>query len=207
MRHVIDRAGPRGLLDDHVHAAAGFLDAFEASGDGAWLERAATVMRHCATAFADSIEGGFFDAPVSGEGAGYLAARAKPIQDAPTASPNGTAALVLARLWAITGERAWRADLDRHLAAFAGAADGLSVHGAALLRAIDWAVRPVTRISVAGPEGPGAACEMHLLALQTYRPRRVVVRTVAAEPAATVCVDVTCSLPVATREALARQLA
>ena len=82
---------------------------------------------------------------------------------APTASPNGTAGAALARLWVLTGDRAWRAALDRHLAAFAGATDALSVHGAALLRAIDWAVHPATRITVAGPAGPGAACTMHLL--------------------------------------------
>ncbi len=206
MRHVIDRPEPRGLLDDHVQAAAAFLDAFEATGDVDWRERAATVMQHCLATYADGTDGGFFDVAPRADAAGYLAARAKPIQDAPTASPNGTAGAALARLWVLTGDRAWRAALDRHLAAFAGATDALSVHGAALLRAIDWAVHPATRITVAGPAGPGAACTMHLLALQAYRPRRAVVRTVAAEPAATLCVDVTCSLPVATPDAFARLL-
>jgi len=203
MSHVIGRLEPRGLLDDHAQAAAAFLDAFEATGDAAWLERATAVMHHCATVFGDAVEGGFFDLPQDRTEVGYLSARAKPVQDAPTASANGTAALVLARLWALTGLPAWRTELDRQVAAFAGAASELSIHGAALLRAIDWVVHPVTRIVVAGPAGPGAACAMHLLALQAYRPRRAVVRTAAEDPAATVCVDVTCSLPVATREALA----
>jgi hypothetical protein len=48
---------------------------------------------------------------------------------------------------------------------------------------------------------------MHLLALQTYRPRRVVVRTIAAAPAATVCVGTTCSLPVQDPTRLAELLA
>ena len=43
---------------------------------------------------------------------------------------------------------------------------------------------------------------MHLLALQTYRPRKLVVRKIAGRPAATVCVGTTCSLPVATAVAL-----
>jgi len=47
---------------------------------------------------------------------------------------------------------------------------------------------------------------MHLLALQTYRPRKVVVRAIAAAPAATVCVGTTCSMPVSTPEQLARLL-
>jgi len=47
---------------------------------------------------------------------------------------------------------------------------------------------------------------MHLLALQTYRPRKVVVRKIADRPAATVCVGTTCSLPVSTPEQLAKLL-
>src|SRR5207244_7711644 len=40
MSHVIGRTEPRGLLEDNVHAAAAFLDAFEATGDEAWRTRA-----------------------------------------------------------------------------------------------------------------------------------------------------------------------
>ena len=207
MSHVIGRREPGGLLDDNVQAAAAFLDAHEATGDASWLDRAVTVMRRCTAAHWDDGAGGFFDLPRDHRGAAYLTAPAKPVQDAPTPSPNGTAALVLARLWALTDAREWRTLLDRQLAAFAGAVDELSLYGAALLRAADWALRPVTRIAVAGPPGPGPACAMHLLALQTFRPRKVVVRTTADAPAATVCVGTTCSLPVATRDALVELLA
>src|SRR3989454_7298469 len=122
--------------------------------------------------------------------------------DLPTPSPNGVAGLVLARLWALTDDQEWRRLLDRQLAAFAGAAADLSLYGATLLRAVDWAVNPSTRVEVLGPRGEGAACDMHLLALQVFRPRKVVVRKVADRPAATVCVGTTCSLPVTTPDAL-----
>jgi uncharacterized protein YyaL (SSP411 family) len=206
MSHVIGRPEPAGLLDDNVQAAAAFLDAYEATGDPAWLDRAEAVMRHCAAAHGDESAGGYFDVARDRRGAAYLAAPAKPVQDAPTPSPNGTAALVLARLWTLTDAPGWRAALDRQLAAFAGAAPDLSLYGAALLRAADWALRPATRITVTGPRGPGVACAMHLRALQTWRPRKVVVRTTGDAPAATVCVGTTCSLPVATPEALAELL-
>src|SRR2546426_7887129 len=39
MAHVIGRPEPHGLLDDNVQAAAAFLDAYEATGDDAWLTR------------------------------------------------------------------------------------------------------------------------------------------------------------------------
>src|SRR6266571_24154 len=200
--HVIGRAEPRGLLDDNVQAAAGFLDAYEATADAAWIERAVTVMRYCGRAHWDETGGGFFDVARDRTGAAYLATPAKPVQDSPTPSANGVAALVLARLWAHTDDQEWRRLLDRQLEAFAGGAGQLSLYGATLLRAMDWALNPVTRIEISGPRGEGPACAMHLLALQTYRPRRVVVRKTADRPAATVCVGTTCSLPVRTPEAL-----
>jgi len=201
MSHVLGRPEPRGMLDDNVQAAAAFLDAYEATGHTHWQGRAIEVMAYCLKSHADQA-GGYFD--IAGtNGTAYLATRAKPVQDAPTPSPNGVAALVLARLWGLTDKAEWRERLDRHLGAFAGSARELSLYGATLLRAVDWAVHPVTRIEVAGPPGPGPACAMHLLALQTYRPRTVVVRKVAERPAATVCIGTSCSLPVATPDDLA----
>ncbi|HEX9488322.1 MAG TPA: hypothetical protein VF976_14745, partial [Gemmatimonadales bacterium] len=202
MSHVIGRAEPRGLLEDNVHAAAAFLDAHEATGEVAWLSRAIAVMHYCGRAHWDDTQGGFFDVARDRTGAAYLATPAKPVQDAPTPSANGVAALVLARLWAVTDDSEWRRLLDRQLATFGGAASQLSLYGATLVRAVDWALNPVTRVEVLGPRGEGAACDMHLLALQTYRPRKLVVRKTAERPSATVCVGTTCSLPVTTREAL-----
>jgi len=207
MAHVIGRAEPRGLLEDNIHAAAAFLDAYEAKGDEAWLVRAIAVARHCVRAHWDEQAGGFFDLARDRPGAAYLATPAKPAQDAPTPSGNGVAALVLARLSALTEDHEFRRLLDRQLATFAGAAAQLGLHAATLLRALDWALNPATRVEVSGPRGEGgAACAMHLVALQAYRPRKIVIRRSADQPAATVCVGTTCSLPVATPEALANLL-
>jgi len=202
MGHVIGRAEPRGLLEDNVHAAAAFVDVYEATGDDAWLTRAIAVMHYCGRTHWDAEKGGFFDVARDRSGAAYLATPAKPVQDSPTPSANGVAALVLARLWAVTDDKEWRHLLDRQLATFGGAAPQLALYGATLLRAVDWAVNSGTRVEVLGPRGEGAACHMHLLALQAYRPRKVVLRKTAERPTATVCVGTTCSLPVATPEAL-----
>ncbi len=206
MAHRVDGTGPSGFLDDNVHAAAAFLDAYESTGEASWLERATTVARYCLTAHWDNEGSGFFDL-ASSDGEAYLGTRAKPCQDAPTPSSNGVAALVLARLWALTGATEWRERLDATLRTFAGGAADLSLYGATLFRAMDWAINPVTRIEIKGPTGAGPADTMHQQALQVYRPRKVVVRTFAAEPSATVCVGPTCSLPVGTSEALASLLA
>ena len=204
MGHVIGRTEPRGLLDDNVHAASAFLDLYESTGDETWLTRAVTVLQHCRRAHWDEAKGGFFDVARDRTGSAYLATPAKPVQDAPTPSGNGVAALLLARLTAITDDPQWRGLLARQLATFGGAAPQLALYGATLLRAVDWALNPATRVEVHGPRGTGgrAACDMHLLALQTYRPRKLVVRKTAERPAATVCVGTTCSLPVTTPESL-----
>ena len=167
-------------------------------------------MAYCAAAHWDTAAAGYFDlARDRGAAAdvAYLGTRAKPVQDAPTPSPNGVAAVCLARLWALTDRPEWRTQLDRQLAAFGGGAGELSLYGATLLRAVDWAVHPVTRVEVSGPAGEGPACALHLVALQRYRPRKIVVRKIAGAPAATVCVGTTCSLPVRTQEELAELLA
>ena len=211
MSHVLGGGEPRGLLDDNAQSAAAFLDAYEATGNDAWRERAVAVMTYCATAHWaphwDDPAGGYFDLAQGQNGTAYLATRAKPVQDAPTPSPNGVAALVLARLWALSDDRAWRDRLDRQLGAFAGVAEQLGLHGATLARAIDWALNPVTRIEVSGPPGEGPACAMHLVALQAYRPRKIVVRRIAPAPSATVCVGTTCSIPVSHPDALRELLA
>src|SRR5216683_7420350 len=155
MTHAVGRAEPHGLLDDHVQAAAAFLDAYEAAGETRWLERAIAVMRRALAQHWDEGAGGFFDIARDRAGAAYLTTRAKPVQDSPTPSANGVAALVLARLWAITDQREWRDLLDRQLAAFAGGVSEQSLYGATLLAAMDWAVHPVTRIAVTGPAGDG----------------------------------------------------
>jgi uncharacterized protein YyaL (SSP411 family) len=207
MSHILGRPEPHGMLDDNVQCAAAFLGAYEATGREEWLKRAAAVMTYCGAEHWDDSAGGYFDLPAHTEGRAYLAGRAKPAQDAPTPSANGVAALVLARLWAMTDNAEWRARLDRQLNAFAGAVGELGLHGATLLRAVDWAVHPLTRIEVSGPAGEGPACAMHLLALQTYRPRKAVVRRIAGRPSATVCVGTTCSIPVSTPGALRELLA
>ena len=46
----------------------------------------------------DPEQGGLFDTPRGSGGEGMLPAPAKPVQDTPTPSPNGVAALTAARL-------------------------------------------------------------------------------------------------------------
>jgi hypothetical protein len=197
------------LLDDQVHAASALIAAYEQTGSAHWLDRAGQVVRRMVADLWDGTDGGFFDTAAPAEG--LLAARAKPIQDAPTASANATAALVLLRLGVITGDAAYRERAERLLAAFARTAADLGIHGATFLRAADFLLQAECRVVVA--EAPGAASGLRAAALRTWRPRRVLVHQAEGSlgggpvPAAMVCAGAACALPSRSPEELLHTLA
>jgi uncharacterized protein len=164
-----DAAGAPLMLDDQVQAASAFIAAFEHSGDERWARRAEAIADILAKAFRDPV-GGFFDVAGTG-GRGFLAQRAKPIQDNPTPAPNAVAALVLLRLHAATGHEAHRAAAESALRAFAGDAAALGVFGSAYFRAVDALVTGITTVVVAD-----TTTSITTTALGTYRPRKMVLR-------------------------------
>jgi uncharacterized protein YyaL (SSP411 family) len=171
--------GVTHLLDDQVHVAAAALDAFEATSDVSWLEWARSLMERVWRDFADPDGGGLFDTAreVSGDGQrGLLPARAKPVQDTPTPSPNGVAGIVCARLHEMTGDSFWRDRGDTLLRAFAGRPEDLGVHSAAYLLAADWHLNPSTHLVIVGDDGERTADAMQEAALAAFAPRRVVRR-------------------------------
>ena len=174
--------GITGLLDDQVQAAAAALDAFETTGGSDWLAWAERLMDRVWTDYWDGDGGGLFDT-ARGRGAepGLLPARAKPVQDTPTPSPNGVAGIVCARLHELTAAPRWR---ERGLAtvrAFAGRAGELGLYAAAYLLAVDWQLSPATHLVVVGPADDPVAGRMHADALAAFIPRRVIQRITPAE--------------------------
>ena len=115
--------GIGGLLDDQVQTAAAALDAYESTGDTAWLAWAERLMQRVWTDYWDDGAGGLFDtARGPGRSEGLLPARVKPVQDTPTPSPNGVAGITLVRLHELTGEARWRERAAALMSAFAGGA-------------------------------------------------------------------------------------
>jgi uncharacterized protein YyaL (SSP411 family) len=212
--------GVTGLLDDQVQVAAAALDAYETTGDREWLSWAERIMQRVWHDYWDEGSGGLFDTARGRSGEeGLLPARVKPVQDTPTPSPNGVAGITLARLHELTGDARWRERAGALVAAFAGGAVELGLHGAAFLLAMDWYLHPGTHLVVVGEEGDETAEAMHRAALARFTPRRVVQRLTPAEavagrlPAALAgmlaagtgtrgyaCVGTSCSLPAATVE-------
>jgi len=168
--------GIGGLLDDQVQTALAGLDAYEATGERRWLEWAEAILARVWRDYRDDSAGGLFDTARERKGEGLLPARAKPVQDAPTPSGNGAAALAAVRLAELTDSAAWRERAVGLVRTFAGAAHALGFYAATLLRAADWVLQPPTHFVITGPTGNAEADTMHRAALATYVPRRVVHR-------------------------------
>jgi uncharacterized protein YyaL (SSP411 family) len=169
--------GVAGLLDDQVQMASAAVDAHEVTGEAEWLDWAARLMDRVWTDYWDAEAGGLFDtARRRGSEPGLLPARAKPVQDAPTPSPNGVAGMVVARLHEHTGEARWRERGEALIRAFAGRAAELGLYAAAYLLAVDWHLSPVTHLVIVGEPDDPVADRMHAAALATFVPRRVVRR-------------------------------
>jgi uncharacterized protein YyaL (SSP411 family) len=167
--------GVTGLLDDQVQTAAAALDAYETTGDREWIDWAVRLMDRVWADYRDEAGGGLFDtARGRDDEAGLLPARAKPIQDAPTPSPNGVAGVVFARLHELTGEVRWKERGAALVAAFAGRAAELGLHAATYLLAVDWQLNPATHLVVVGGLRDPAAQAMHRASLTGFVPRRLV---------------------------------
>jgi uncharacterized protein YyaL (SSP411 family) len=175
--------GLTGLLDDQVQVAAAALDAYEVTGEREWLEWAERLMDRVWTDYWDGQGGGLFDTSRGrSDEPGLLPARAKPIQDTPTPSPNGIAGIVSTRLHELTGEVRWKERSEALVAAFAGRAGELGLHAATYLLAVDWQMNPPTHLVVVGDSGDPTALAMQRAALAGFAPRRVV-QSIAPEEA------------------------
>ena len=207
-----------GLASDHAAMIRAALALHEATGEPGYLERAlawqGTLDRH----YANPQSGGYFLTADDAEG---LVVRPSATTDDAIPNPNAVAAQNLMRLAALTGQHAWRDQVDRLFAGiFAGAGENLFGH-LALLNALDLRLR-AAEIVVAG-RGPRAD---QLLAAALRQPfiDRIVLRAPSAgalpashpaqaklaatsDAAAFVCAGETCSLPVTTPDAIAETVA
>lgn len=125
-----------GLLTDQAYMAQALLDMYELSGQVRYLSAARDLMDYAAKNFWDAEGGGFFDTAHGEKFADPLQESRKDIQDAPLPGANAVAALVLERLYTLTGERAYREKAEKTLRAFAGSAPRLGTFAATYARAL-----------------------------------------------------------------------
>ena len=213
----------QGILEDQVQTAVACLDAFEATGAATWLDRATGLMEHVWTGYRAE-DGGLTDTATNRGGEGFLNQPLRPVQDAPTPSPNGVAGIALVRLAEHTGDAKWRERGGDLLKAFAGGAAQLGLYGTTLLRALDWYLNPAAHVVVVGNPNDPAVAAMRRVARTTYRPRKVITLLTASThdarlpthlrammdgkaPRAYVCAGLQCGPPADSPDALAHTIA
>jgi hypothetical protein len=228
MAHVLHDGGAdvHGLLEDQVWIAQALLDAYEVSGEPRYLEHAEALLRFTVEHFEDPELGGLLDTTPGLHDAGgvpVLASKRKPIEDAPSASPNSVAAMALDKLGAITGKPEYRDAAERILRAFAGTASSMGLFASAYFLALEKHLAPEMHIVIVGP--PGAATQrLHEVALRSFHPlatvippvrgafvpeaaREAVLSGIGTERAvALVCRGASCAPPARSPEELARLL-
>jgi len=203
-----------GLLDDQAALARAALSLFEATGEPGRLDQAQGYARAALDWFADA-DGSFFT--TAADAADVPATRPRSASDNATPSGNGLMAEVLARLYHLTGEAAWRDHAEAVLRAFAGA--GRALAGMPTLLAAADLLENAAVVVVAGPAQDPRAQALARVALTAPDPAVCLLRAdgpaavgpdhpaygkVAPgdRPLACVCRGGTCGLPVAEPEAL-----
>ncbi len=207
------RRGARGMLDDYAAMARAALALFEASGRPDDLETGQRLAVEALERFGDG-EGGVY--LTAADAADVPGARPRHAHDGATPSGVGLLLEVFAKLWHLTGEDRWRAAADGLIGAFAGAPEGIG-GSPLLLMGADMLERGGA-IVIDGPHDHPQAEALAAAALRASDPSLAVLRldrrlwpTGSPRPglppaggsAAMLCRGQTCSLPVATPEALA----
>jgi uncharacterized protein len=194
-----------GLASDFANMIRAALALYEATGQGAYLQRALAWQRAFDENYAHPGNGGYYLTASDAEG---LVVRPASTSDDATPNPNSIAAQNLVRLAALTGDAKWREQADRLFdGILAGSADHLFQH-AALLNALDLRLH-AAEIVVTGPEHERFAAATLKLpfvsriilrassagALPANHPAQAKIAA-GSGSAAFVCVGATCSLPV-----------
>ena len=165
-----------GSLDDQAFMAAALLDAFEATLDQRYFQAAERAARLFIEKYGDREGGGFFDRASDAAPMGGLDVRRKPLQDSPTPGGNPVAAMVLARLFAYTGQTLYGEQCQATLEAFAGVVPQYGLFAATYGLATVLYARHPLQILVTGAPGDEAAQRLDRAARSFHRFGKAVLR-------------------------------
>jgi len=198
------------VLEDHGCVAEAFIAVLGITGDPVWLDRARVLLDGVIERFA-APEEGFFDTAVDAEA---LVVRPRDVSD--NAYPSGTssAAVALVACAAVTGEHRYRQAAESGLASAAEVARQAPRFAGWSLVAAEAMLAGPAEVAVVGPRPERD--DLHRAALRLTTPGAVVIaadagtplalfegRTeVDGKPAAYVCRDFVCRMPVTDPDAL-----
>jgi uncharacterized protein YyaL (SSP411 family) len=208
------RAHLNAYLEDHAFLLEALLALYEATFETRWFSEARALAETMIERFGDPERGGFYSTSSDHE---ELIARRKEVGDHPIPSGNSSAAMGLLRLEALTGERRYGEGGSAVFALFGKPAVEHPDAFAHMLRALDFHLTPTREVALVGEQldelttvvreknrphlvlagGPEGATEPPLLEGRAL---------VEGKPAAYVCENFTCRLPVTDPEELRPQL-
>jgi len=209
-------------LEDHAFMLEALLGLYEASFERRWFDEARALAETMIERFGDPDRGGFFSTASDHE---ELIARRKEIGDHPIPAGNSAAALGLLRLAALTGDQRYEHQAAGVLRLFRAAAVRHPDAFGHFLQALDFHLSPTREVALVAPAGeaaPAAAlAELARVVRAAYRPHLVLAggregaespelmqgRTaLEARPAAYVCENFTCRMPVGESDQLKGEL-
>jgi uncharacterized protein len=153
------RAQHSAIIDDYANMSRAALALYEATGERAYLERARNWVAVAIAHYWDPRGGFFFTA----DDAEALIARSKNALDQPNPSGNGAIAAVLARLYFLTGDDAYRSRAQAVLDAFAGEARrNLFGHGT-LLNAAELLLKGLQIVVIGARDGADTSALLHVV--------------------------------------------
>jgi uncharacterized protein len=208
------RAHLNAYLEDHAFLLEALLTLYEATFETRWFPEARALAEVTIERFGDPERGGFYSTSSDHE---ELIARRKEVGDHPIPSGNSSAAMGMLRLAALTGDRRYTETAEGVFALFAQPAIDHPDAFAHLLRALDFHLSSTREVALVGDDlgelaavirekphphlvlagGPEGSDQPPLLADRT---------TLDGRPAAYICQNFTCRLPLADPEDLRKQL-
>jgi uncharacterized protein YyaL (SSP411 family) len=212
-------------LDDYAFFANACVDLYEATFDLEWIEAADDLAHEMINRFWDEEGGSFYFTEAAHHD---VLVRAKPTFDGAEPSGNSIAALALLRLALLTGRPDYHAKATRILQVNAGNMAKVPHGFLQMLIAVDFALYSPKEIALVGVTTQPETQALLRAVRERFTPNRVVAlldparddaaalskrvpllegrALVDGKPAAYVCRDFTCRLPVTTPEALLEQL-
>jgi len=194
-----------GFLDDYAFLAEALIDVFEIEGEISYLEDALRLGRAICDRFEDSANGGFYSTAGTDP---TLILRIKDDYDGAEPSGNSIAALSLLRLSRLTHNEGLQISAERTLQAFSQRLTGAPSAVPQMLVAYLYSTAPPRQAIVAGPSDnellryargrflPGWEIFPAKPEAATLMPELSDMKPIGGRPAAYVCENFACHLPV-----------
>jgi uncharacterized protein YyaL (SSP411 family) len=165
-----------GSLDDQVFAGMALLDAYEATLDPRYFQRAERTLQLAIERFGDPDEGGFFDRAKDAPPMRGLDIRRKPLQDSPTPGANSIAVILLERMHGLTGNALYHRWAELTLESFGAIAPKFGLFGASYALGALLHQRHTIQVVITGATNDPQAQALEKAAHSVYRYGKSVLR-------------------------------